>query len=215
MRHTSSATWYLQFVFCFFFGLCEIFNRWNSGNRMGLKYIPSRFDGLWMVVTWKPGYLEVSWMEAIHQGKSYSVKMSFNIRRKNNCIYAGNYFAALLQCLSCAGEPSAWPQYLGCQQCQAAASNPSPQPSGHPCLHLAGPFLQSCFLFQGLLHHHFPTAVHLLKTFSSQFFSWHYYVISNQFELLTFLLKKINVFLSWVNAHTSLRIHLHLDFLLP
>lgn len=95
------------------------------------------------------------------------------------------------------------------------ASNRSPQPSGHPCLHLAGPFLQSCFLFQGLLHHHFPTAVHLLKTFSSQFFSWHYYVISNQFELLTFLLKKINDFLSWVNAHTSLRIHLHLDFLLP
>lgn len=122
MRHTSSATWYLQFVFCFFFGLCEIFNRWNSGNRMGLKYIPSRFDSLWLVVFWKPGYLEVSWMEAIHQGKSYSVKMSFNIRRKNNCIYAGNYFAALLQCLSCISEPSAWPQYLGCQQWRATAA---------------------------------------------------------------------------------------------
>lgn len=184
---------------------------------MGLKYNPSRFDSLWMVVIWKPGYLEVSWMEAIHQGKSYSVKMSFNIRRKNNCIYAVNYFAALLQCLSCISEPSAWPQHLGCQQHQAVASNPSPQPSGHPCLHLAGPFLQSCFLFQGLLHHHFPMSVHLLKTFSSQFFSWHYYVISNQFELLTFLLKKKKKkdFLSWVNARTSLRIDLHLDFLLP
>lgn len=127
IRHTSSAIWYLQFVFIFF-GLCEIFNRWDSGNRMGLKYIASTFDSLWMVVIWKPGYWEVSWMEAIHQGKSYSVKMPFNIRRKNNCIYAGNYYAALLQCLSCAGEPSAWPQHLvGCQQRQAAARNPSPR----------------------------------------------------------------------------------------
>lgn len=99
---------------------------------MGLKYIPSRFHGLWMVVTWKPGYLEVSWMEAITREKATQLKCHLTSEGK---ITAFMLVITLLHyCNACPAlvSPLLGPSILGASSAKQWRATPALSPRAIP-----------------------------------------------------------------------------------